>query len=82
MGALAHGWAVLSMVIIFEALFVLEHWNFTNVVLAIIAMSSIQRFFIKFLTVVFLTREFKHDEANRGWWTGKWYGREVSNLDK
>ncbi|CEG77237.1 Putative 1,3-beta-glucan synthase [Rhizopus microsporus] len=77
MGALAHGWAVLSMIIIFEVLFILEHWNFTNVVLAIIAMSSIQRFFIKFLTVAFLTREFKHDEANRGWWTGKWYGREL-----
>jgi 1,3-beta-glucan synthase len=24
---------------------------------------------------VFLTREYKHDETNRAWWTGKWYGR-------
>lgn len=24
---------------------------------------------------MFLTREYKHDETNRAWWTGKWYGR-------
>jgi 1,3-beta-glucan synthase len=22
-----------------------------------------------------LSREFKHDETNRAWWTGRWYGR-------
>lgn len=27
------------------------------------------------LISVFLSREFKHDETNRAWWTGKWYGR-------
>jgi 1,3-beta-glucan synthase len=29
----------------------------------------------KVLISVFLSREFKHDETNRAWWTGKWYGR-------
>jgi 1,3-beta-glucan synthase len=29
----------------------------------------------KILISVFLTREYKHDETNRAWWTGKWYGR-------
>lgn len=28
---------------------------------------------------MFLTREFKHDETNRAWWTGKWYGRGLGN---
>ena len=28
---------------------------------------------------MFLTREFKHDETNRAWWTGKWYGRGFGN---
>ena len=23
---------------------------------------------------LFLSREFKHDESNRAWWTGKWWG--------
>jgi 1,3-beta-glucan synthase len=26
-----------------------------------------------------LSREFKHDETNRAWWTGKWYGRGLGN---
>jgi len=24
-----------------------------------------------------LTREFKHDETNKAWWTGRWYGRNL-----
>ena len=26
---------------------------------------------------VLLTREFKHDETNKAWWTGRWYGRNL-----
>lgn len=28
---------------------------------------------------MFLSREYKHDETNRAWWTGKWYGRGLGN---
>lgn len=28
---------------------------------------------------MFLTREYKHDETNRAWWSGKWYGRGLGN---
>jgi 1,3-beta-glucan synthase len=35
----------------------------------------IQRAVHKILISVFLSREFKHDETNRAWWTGRWYGR-------
>jgi 1,3-beta-glucan synthase len=35
----------------------------------------IQRAVHKTLISVFLSREFKHDETNRAWWTGRWYGR-------
>lgn len=38
-------------------------------------MIAIQRAIHKFLIAVFLSREFKHDETNRAWWTGRWYGR-------
>jgi 1,3-beta-glucan synthase len=76
--AMCHAWAVINTVIIFEALFFLENWNFTNVALGLVAMVSIQRFILKVIVVFCLTREFKHDESNRGWWTGRWYGRGVS----
>ena len=38
-------------------------------------MIAIQRCVHKILIAVFLSREFKHDETNRAWWTGRWYGR-------
>ena len=40
-----------------------------------ITIIAIQRAIQKILIAVFLSREFKHDETNRAWWTGKWYGR-------
>ncbi|EPB83425.1 1,3-beta-glucan synthase [Mucor circinelloides 1006PhL] len=75
MAALAHAWSVICVIIIFEVFFLLEDWKLANVVLGVVAMVAIQRFILKLLTVCCLTREFKQDEANRGWWTGKWYGR-------
>ena len=43
--------------------------------LGAIAVIFIQGAIHKILISVFLSREFKHDEANRAWWTGKWYDR-------
>ncbi len=43
--------------------------------LGLITIVAIQRAIHKVLISVFLSREFKHDETNRAWWTGKWYGR-------
>ena len=43
--------------------------------LGLIVIIFIQRAVHKILISVFLSREFKHDETNRAWWTGKWYGR-------
>ena len=47
--------------------------------LGVIAIIAIQRAIQKIMIAVFLTREFKHDETNRAWWTGKWYGRGLGN---
>lgn len=47
--------------------------------LGVIAIIAIQRCISKILIAVFLTREYKHDETNRAWWTGKWYGRGLGN---
>lgn len=47
--------------------------------LGVIAIIAIQRAIHKSLIALFLSREFKHDETNRAWWTGKWYGRGLGN---
>jgi len=38
-------------------------------------MVAVQRALHKVAISTFLSREFKHDETNRAWWTGRWYGR-------
>ncbi|CAO3659189.1 unnamed protein product [Umbelopsis ramanniana] len=75
MAALAHTWAVVNLIGIFELLLYLELWKFQNVLLGMIAAMAVQRFIFKVLITVFLTREFRSDDMNQGWWTGKWYGR-------
>jgi 1,3-beta-glucan synthase len=35
-----------------------------------IAVIAVQRWFFKLLIAVFLTREYKHDQTNKAWWTG------------
>jgi len=73
--ATAHFLAVVGMVGFFEFLWFLELWDASHAVLGLIAVIFIQRAIHKILIAVFLSREFKHDETNRAWWTGKWYGR-------
>lgn len=47
--------------------------------LGVICIIAVQRAIQKILIAAFLTREYKHDETNRAWWTGKWYGRGLGN---
>ncbi|KAG8700287.1 1,3-beta-D-glucan synthase [Ceratobasidium sp. 395] len=74
----AHMLSVIGMVGFFEFLalqWFLELWDASHAVLGLIAVIFIQRAVHKILISLFLTREFKHDETNRAWWTGTWYGR-------
>ena len=57
----------------------LEVWDTSHAVLGLIAVIFIQRAVHKILISVFLSREFKHDETNRAWWTGRWYGRGLGS---
>ncbi|KAG0269082.1 1,3-beta-D-glucan synthase [Actinomortierella ambigua] len=75
MAAIAHAAALVILLASFEALWALEAWVLSHAVLGVIAAISVQRFVFKCLITFFLTREFKHDETNRAWWTGKWHGR-------
>ncbi|KAH9981305.1 1-3-beta-glucan synthase [Lactifluus volemus] len=60
-------------------LWFLELWDASHAVLGVITIIAVQRAVQKILIAVFLSREFKHDETNRAWWTGKWYGRGLGS---
>ncbi|KAJ7726881.1 1,3-beta-glucan synthase [Mycena metata] len=75
MAFIAHALALVGMLGFFEFLWFLELWDTSHAVLGLITVIAIQRAVHKVLVSVFLSREFKHDETNRAWWTGKWYGR-------
>ncbi|KAK0540207.1 1,3-beta-D-glucan synthase [Tilletia horrida] len=75
MASTAHLLSVVGMVAAFEFLWFLEQWNTSHAVLAIIAVIAIQRCIFKILIALVISRELKHDETNRAWWTGRWYGR-------
>ncbi|KAJ7273703.1 glycosyltransferase family 48 protein [Mycena haematopus] len=79
MAALAHGLSLLGIIVFFEFFWFLELWDASHAVLGLIAIIAIQRAIQKTLISVFLTREYKHDEINRAWWTGKWYGSGLGN---
>ncbi|KAH9997287.1 1-3-beta-glucan synthase [Russula vinacea] len=73
--AVAHFLALVGIIAFFEFFWFLELWDASHAVLGVITIVAIQRAIQKILIAVFLSREFKHDETNRAWWTGKWYGR-------
>jgi 1,3-beta-glucan synthase len=79
MAAIAHVMGVLGLVGFFEFLWFIELWNISHAVLGMIATIAIQRALFKMLIACVLSREFKHDETNRAWWTGKWYGRGLGS---
>ncbi|KAJ3556389.1 hypothetical protein NM688_g2057 [Phlebia brevispora] len=79
MAFLAHGLGTVGLIAFFEFLWFLELWNVSHAVLGLICVIFVQRAVQKVLISVFLSREFKHDETNRAWWTGKWYGRGLGN---
>jgi len=77
MAFMAHAFGLLGMIGFFEFLWFLELWDTSHAVLGLVAVIFIQRAIHKILISVLLTREFKHDETNKAWWTGRWYGRNL-----
>jgi 1,3-beta-glucan synthase len=73
LAAIAHGIAVISLLAFFEVMFFLSGWVFARAMLGMVAVAAIQRFVYKLIISLALTREFKHDNANIAWWSGKWY---------
>ena len=73
LAAVAHGIAVFMMLAMFEVMYFLQSFKFTPTLLGMIAVIAIQRFVLKLIVSLALTREFRADTANIAWWTGKWY---------
>lgn len=57
----------------------LELWDASHAVLGVISIVAVQRAIQKILISVFLSREYKSDETNIAWWSGKWYGRGLGS---
>ncbi|KAJ7632608.1 1,3-beta-glucan synthase [Roridomyces roridus] len=79
MAALAHGLCLIGMIAFFEFFWFLELWDASHATLGLITIIAVQRAIQKIIISVFLTREYKHDETNLAWWSGKWYGRGLGN---
>ena len=73
LAAVAHAIAVVMMLAMFMVMYFLESFNFTKTLLGMIATVAIQRFVLKLIIALTLTREFRADTSNIAWWTGKWY---------
>ncbi|EGD93455.1 glucan synthase [Trichophyton tonsurans CBS 112818] len=82
LAAIAHGFAVVGLLIFFEIMFFLEGFSFSRTLAGMIAVTAIQRFVFKLIIGLALTREFRQDDANIAWWTGKWYGMGWHSLSQ
>ena len=82
LAAVAHCISVVMMLVFFEVMFFVEGFNFARTVLGMISAICLQRFIIKVIVALALTREFKTDSANIAWWTGKWYNMGWHSLSQ
>ncbi|ORY60728.1 1,3-beta-glucan synthase component-domain-containing protein [Pseudomassariella vexata] len=73
LAAIAHGTAVVMLLVFFEVMFFLEGFDFTKTMIGMIAVVAVQRWVFKIIISLALTREFKTDQSNIAFWTGKWY---------
>lgn len=73
LAAIAHAIAVVGLLVFFEVMFFLQRADFARTLLGMIAVLALQRFILKVIVTLCLTREMKTDAANIAFWTGKWY---------
>jgi 1,3-beta-glucan synthase len=73
LAAIAHAIAVIMLLVFFEAMYLLESFNFSRTLAGMIAVIALQRFLLKLIVALALTREFRTDQSNIAFWTGKWY---------
>ncbi|CCE63589.1 hypothetical protein TPHA_0F01030 [Tetrapisispora phaffii CBS 4417] len=72
LAAIAHGVSVIVYLGTFIIMWVLEGFDFTRMLIGIVACIQAERLIIQCMTVLLLTREQKHDSANTAFWAGSW----------
>lgn len=82
LAGIAHGVSVFGLFASFEVMYVLQSFKFDKCLSGMIAATAIQRFFYKLIISLALTREFRHDNSNIAWWTGKWYNMGWHSLSQ
>lgn len=73
MAAVGHCISVLDHMIAFILIWMLERMNFGRALIGLITMIQLERVVMQALTLAFLTREIKNNNANAAFWSGKWY---------
>lgn len=72
LATLVHLLCTLNYVFFALLLCYLQNWNVGRTVLGYGVSFMTQELLIKITIATFVSREFRHDRANRSWWSGKW----------
>lgn len=75
--SIAHAVAVIVQIVFFEVMWFFQDWRFTPALLGTITCMLLQRVICKILIGFCVSREFRADNSNRAWWSGKWYGSQL-----
>ncbi|KAK6453875.1 1,3-beta-glucan synthase component [Scheffersomyces xylosifermentans] len=70
--SIVHSLAVVNHVAFFEILWLFQNWDFSRTILGWTLSILIQAWFFKMITAAVISKEFRHDRANRSWWSGNW----------
>lgn len=79
LSAIVYVLAVLNQILTFEMFWYLHDWDFSRTVLGSACSILIQNWTLQIISVLFLSREFRHDKSNRAWWSGNWYKAELGS---
>lgn len=78
LAGVAHCGGIVTHVIIFETIWILEGFDIGRSLCCFTASIYIQRFLVEAGKVLTLTREMREDYGNMAWWSGKWMKQKVS----
>lgn len=77
LAGVAHVFALLSHIALFELLWLLQDYNLAQTVLGFALCTMIQRFFLFFLGTFMVSREYRDDAVNWAWWLGQWFSARL-----
>lgn len=71
---IVHSLAMINYIIFFELLWFGQNWDLSPTILGLAVSFTIQRWILKTVTILTVSREYHHDKVNRAWWSGRWFG--------